>query len=397
METHNQIFTKRFNCLFLMNMAVFLSFYSLMTTLPLYAIGALKQSDQEAGLLATVFLLSAIIVRPFSGKMLDMFGKKRLLIISLVFYFLCSILYIMDLPFTLLLVLRFFHGIWFSIITTAGGSLAADIVPVNRKGTGLGYYTMSNNLAVVLGPFIGILLIQHLSFDVLFSVLSIAILIGGILASTIKTDDLTKPEKVERSFKFTFNDLFEKKALPISVIAGLVGISYASILSFLSIYAEEQDLLTAASWFYVIYAAAMLITRPLIGKLYDQKGSQYVIMPGFLFYILGLICIALANGSAILFLSSAVLVGAGYGALTTSFQSLAVQSADHVRSGYATATYFTLFDLGIALGSYVLGLFVIWVDYDSIYSISALLMAVTACIYFVLFKKSKRKHIQSTN
>ena len=119
MEQQQKIFTKRFISLFFTNMAVFFVFYGLVTTLPLYAIGELGRSDDESGLLVTVFLLSAIIMRPFSGKLLDLYGKKRLLVISLAFYLLCTILYVFFKPFVLLLVLRFFQGIWFSIATTS--------------------------------------------------------------------------------------------------------------------------------------------------------------------------------------------------------------------------------------------------------------------------------------
>jgi MFS family permease len=235
MEQQQKIFTKRFISLFFTNIAVFFVFYGLVTTLPLYAIGELGRSDDESGLLVTVFLLSAIFMRPFSGKLLDLYGKKRLLVISLAFYLLCTILYLFFKPFALLLILRFFQGIWFSIATTASGSLAADIVPENRKGAGLGYFTMSTNLAVVLGPFVGLLLIQYTSYNVLFIVLAVVVLLGGVFALSVKTADLPQIVIKERNFKFKFDDLFERKALPLAALACLIAFSYASVLSFLSL------------------------------------------------------------------------------------------------------------------------------------------------------------------
>lgn len=370
-------------------MAVFFVFYGLVTTLPLYAMGTLGRSDDESGLLVTVFLLSAIVIRPFSGKLLDMFGKKRMLVISIMLYLLCTILYLFLKPFAILLVLRFFQGIWFSIVTTAAGSLAADIVPKNRKGAGLGYFTMSTNLAVVLGPFVGLLVIQYVSFNALFTVLSIIVLIGALIALTINTDDLPKPENVDRRLKFAFNDLFEKKALPIAFLASLIAFSYASVLSFLSLYAEQKDLLTVASYFYAVFAAAMLLTRPFTGKIYDTKGPKFVVFPAFVLFGIGLIMLAMANG-AVLFLCSAIFIGIGYGTLTTSFQSLAVQSTTHQRSGYATATYFTLFDLGIAVGSYILGLIAVGISYEMVYYIAAALLVVVFILYMTsMMKKDK--------
>jgi len=390
-EGNTQIWTKRFISLFLTNISVFFVFYGLVTTLPLYAIGELHQTDKEAGLLLSSFLLSAIIVRPFSGKLLDVFGKKKLLIIAIVGYFLCTILYLFIHPFGLLLGLRFIQGIFFSIITTAAGSLAADIVPASRKGAGLGYFTMSTNLAVVIGPFIGLLLIQYSSFNVLFIVMSICVLAGGILAVTVNTDDLPKPEH-QAKLTFKFNDLFERKALPVAAIASLVAFSYASVLSFLSVYAQQKNLMAVASLFYAVFAAAMLITRPYTGKLYDTKGPQFVIIPGIISFAIGLILLANVSGPA-LFLISAIFVGFGYGAVTTSLQALAVQSTAHTRSGYATATYFTMFDLGIALGSYILGMVAVQVGYASVYFTGAGVLGAVFIIYLMRLAKIKSKKL----
>lgn len=384
---HEKIWTKRFISLFIMNLTVFFVFYGLVTTLPLYALDVLGQTDKEAGLLLTAFLVSAIVVRPFSGKLLDVFGKRKLLLIGLAFYFVCSVLYLWIKPLPFLLALRFFHGIWFSIITTAAGSLAADIVPTSRKGAGLGYYTMSTNLAVVIGPFIGLLVIQYSNFNTLFMILSSVVLVGGLLALTINTDDLQQPTNAKLSFRLS--DLFERPSMPVALIASLVAFSYASVLSFLSVYAQHKGLMAAASWFYAVFAAAMLLTRPYVGRLYDQKGAVYVIVPAFFFFGIGLVMLAYVEG-AVLFLIAGAFVGIGYGSLNTSLQALAIQATKPERSSYATATYFTMFDVGIALGSYVLGIIALKLGYMAVYLGSAALMVGVLALYLVIKRRVKQ-------
>lgn len=388
MENDNQIFTKRFISLFFTNLSIFLVFYSLITTLPLYASGILDRTDDEAGLLVTAFLVSAILMRPFSGKLLDLYGKKRLLLISLLFYLACTILYVVFKEFTVLLGLRFFQGIWFSIATTAAGALAADIIPNKRKGTGLGYFTMSTNLAIVIGPFIGLLVIQYASFDALFIVLAVVVAIGSVLALTLNTRDLVQP-KQQQKFRLTFNDLFEKKALPLAIVASVIAFAYSSILSFLSLYAEQQDLLGAASYFYAVLAVAMIGVRPFTGRIYDTYGAKYVIIPSFMLFAIGLVLLGNADNPALL-LTSAIFLGMGYGTLTTSFQSLCVQATAPERTSYATATYFTLFDLGIAVGSYVLGIVAVSIGYSAIYMVSAALMLGMLLIYSLIFARSAK-------
>src|SRR5699024_9626446 len=90
---HEAIWTKAFLSVFVTNLAVFTIFYSLLATLPLFAINILHLTDDEAGLLVSIFLLSAIISRPFTGRILESFGKHKMLIISLILYLLCTILY----------------------------------------------------------------------------------------------------------------------------------------------------------------------------------------------------------------------------------------------------------------------------------------------------------------
>lgn len=385
LEVKNQIFTKRFIALFLTNLSVFLIFYGLITTLPLYVTGNLGRTDDDAGLLVTAFLISAILVRPFSAKLLDIYGKKNMLVISMIFYLLCTILYIFIKPFVFLLALRFLQGIWFSIATTATGSLAADIVPNNRKGAGLGYFTMSTNLAVVIGPFVGLFIVQSSSFETLFIALTAIGLLGCVIGLTINASDIARPE-VKPKLSFSFDDLFERKALPIAFLASLLALTYSSILSFISIYAEQQGMLSVASYFYVVFAAAMLIIRPFTGKIYDQKGPKYVVIPSFILFGIGLFMLAYMDSSW-QFLVAAIFIGSGYGTLTTSMQSQAIQSTSIARSGYATATYFTLFDTGIAIGSYILGIIAVSFSYQAVYILCGILLAVNMILYMFLSAK----------
>lgn len=378
MQKSQPIWTKSFISLFCTNLSVFIVFYGLTATLPLYATGILNKTDQEAGLLMSIFLLSAIIVRPFTGKILDLVGKRRMLMFSLVLYLLCTVLYYFIDPFGMLLALRFLHGIGFSIATTACGAIAADIIPPARRGTGLGYFTMSTNLGVVLGPLIALSLIQAYSFDMLFIILSLLMITGALFSLIVPSYKQQNGAKAKR--RMSFNDLFERKAVPVGFLACLTGLSYASILSYLSIYAQGKNLLGMTSSFFLVFAAVMLLARPFTGRLFDLKGPQYVLYPGLVLFIVGLIMLAFTN-SAATFLLAGGFVGLGYGSLVPSMQTLAIQSVPIERSGYATATFYTFFDGGIALGSYTFGIIAAAKGYQSIYLISSILVC---CVFLLL-------------
>ncbi|TQR20123.1 MFS transporter [Psychrobacillus vulpis] len=387
MQNKEPIWTKAFINLFATNFSIFIIFYGLVSALPLYATDILSRSDEDAGLLMTIFLISAIIVRPFSGKILDLVGKRKMLWISLFMYLICTGLYYFIEPFEALLVLRFVQGIFFSIATTASGSMAADNIPIARRGAGLGYFTMSTNLAVVVGPFIALTLIQFFSYDILFLSLTALLMIGAISAIMIPTDK--KPATIPIKTKLTWNDLFEKNALPVALIASLVAFSYASVLSYLSIYSQEKGLLHLTSSFFAVFAIVMLLTRPFTGRIFDEKGPKYIIIPGLISFIIGLVLLAYMN-SPFLFLLAGAFTGLGYGAVVPCFQTLSIESTSPKRSGYATATFFTLFDTGLAVGSYILGLIATQLGYQNLYLLSSIIIIVTLVIFIFRQKKKDR-------
>ncbi|WP_345241241.1 MFS transporter [Pontibacillus salipaludis] len=389
-QTKLPIWTKSFLFISLGNFFLFLTFYALLTTLPIFVTDDLQGTEAQAGLIVTLFLLSAILVRPFSGKLLEDFGKKKMLLISLLLFMLTTFVYVAATSFYLLLALRFFHGIWFAIATTAAGAIAADIIPDSRRGEGLGYFAMSMNLAVVAGPFLALSLLNWISFSTLFIVLG-ALLAGALLFTSFVANPVM--EAPSKKKKVTLYDLFELNVLPIALVGSLLAFTYSSVISYISIYTKSLGLLEAASFFFAVFAVAMLISRPFVGRIFDSRGPNIVIYPSLGLFALGLFTLSITTSSFMLLLS-ATLIGLGYGSLVPCFQTLAIQSADHHRSGHATATFFTLFDIGIATGSYVLGIVVSLVGYQPLYFIMGLFVFVVMYIYKTMNRK-KVAHLNS--
>ena len=140
MSDRKPIWTKSFISIAVSNFFIFTVFYALLTLMPMYALALPGGTVTQAGLVTTIFLLSVIIVRPFSGLILEMFGKKRMLVISMFTFTLSTFSYTLTDDITILLILRFIHGISFSIATTVTLSIVADLVPPERRGEGLGYF-----------------------------------------------------------------------------------------------------------------------------------------------------------------------------------------------------------------------------------------------------------------
>lgn len=387
MAEKRPIWTKSFINISISTFFIFVVFYALLTFTPLYVLNDLGGTATEGGLAVSAFLLSAIIMRFFAGMILEKFGKKKILIFSLFLFTVSTVLYVFVGSFTVLLLLRFFQGIWFSLLTTVAGAIAADIIPPERRGEGLGYYGIAMNLAVVAGPFIALSLQPYVSSQAIFVILSVIMIIGFFCALAVQVDEgsFVKQEK----HKLTINDFLEKKSMPIATVGFFISFAYASILTFISVYAESLGLIKAASFFFVVYAIAMLLVRPFSGRIFDAMGPGVVIIPSIIVFGIGLISLSFTASSWMLLLSGA-LVGLGYGTLLPSFQTLAIQAADKHRSGYATGTFFAFYDSGIAIGSVSLGLVAGFAGYSNLYLMLGIFVILIVFYYSWIMSKNRR-------
>lgn len=386
-----KIWTKSFISISLVQLLIFLSFYALLTTLPIYVMDQLGGNETEGGLVVTVMLLAAIIIRFFSAKLLDKIGKKRGLIISVALFMITSFLYLLVETYTSLLALRFLHGFSFGIITTATGAIAADIIPASRKGAGLGYFAMAMNVAVVLGPFIGLTLIQYVSFHTLFFILGVLMIVALINSMMVQVEEQIVEENDNRQ-RLSIHDFIETRALPIAIIASLVSLSYASVMSFISVYASSIGLASTASFFFLVFAAVMLITRPSIGRSFDLKGPRFVLLPCLMIFSVGLIALSITNSSWMLLLAAG-LIGLGYGSILPGFQTIAIQLTPDSRSSHATSTFFILYDLGIAIGSFVWGLIVSEIGFSNLYLVAAAIVIVALFLFEFYYRKPSKKDV----
>lgn len=395
-EKDDRIWTKNFVLLFLTNFFLFIIHYSFITALPIYVLEELKGSEAQAGLVVTMLLVSAIIVRPFSGKILELFGRKETLIISLIFYMFGTIMHYWIFNFHALMALRFFHGIWFSIITTATYAVAAELVPEHRRGEGLGYFTMSMNLAIVAGPFITIALLGHgATFQSLFILLSI-LTFGTVFITAFVRVPKLEVIRLHSKMRLSINDLFEKKSIPIAIMALILTFAYSSILSYITIFAKSLGLLEAASYFFIAFATSMLLARPFVGRLFDKKGPTIVIYPLIILFSIGLFLLTITK-SVLLLIAAAVFIGIGYGSLGPCLQTLAIQFAGKNRSGHGTATFLTFFDIGIAGGAYVLGIIVTHFSYSGLYLFAGIVSLLMLVLFKPVYNRSKALVEESYN
>ncbi|KGT48337.1 MULTISPECIES: MFS transporter [Acinetobacter] len=372
------------------NLFLFTYYFAQIAILPIYITNELGGTVKQAGLALTLFLVSSIAIRPFTGLIIEKIGQKVAMRGAGLLFALFAFSYLLIDSMSSLLIVRFLHGIWFSILTTVTVPVANDFIPNERKGEGMGYFVMSTNLGVVFGPLIALTTIQFTSFQILFGILAVLISLGLIFSLILNIRDLPKPHQVETKSSLTLQDIVETKVLAVSFIALLTAFAYSSITSFITVYAETKDLLAYVSLFFIVFAVSMLVVRPWVGKFYDRKGPDAVIYPSFLFFAIGLVMITFVDDQWMLWLS-AIFIGIGYGSLFPCLQTLAIQSVEKQRMGHAISTFFTLFDLGLAVGSVVMGILIAYWGYETTYIICAIIVMLTLLIYRQTVAKKRAK------
>ncbi|MEC1522730.1 MFS transporter [Neobacillus niacini] len=384
-----KLWTKDFIIVSGVNFLLTLVFYLLIVIIGVYAVEEYHATTSQAGLVTGIFIVGTLFGRLFIGRSIDSIGRKKTLFIGLILYLLTTSLYFIHLGITFLLITRFLHGITLGIASTATGTIVAQIIPKRRKGEGIGYYSMSSTLATAIGPFIGLYMSQHTSTLVIFGLCFALAIFSLITAFFVYVPAIDGGTKTTERIGVKLSHFIEPKAIPIAFITLIIGFCYSSVLSFINFYAIEIDLVSAASFFFLVYSIAVLISRPFTGRLMDVKGANYVMYPAFVLFAAGMLLLGSAHSSVTL-LAAGILIGLGFGNMQSCTQAIAVKLTPPHRMGLATSTFFIFLDAGLGFGPYLLGFFLPFSNYSTLYMILGVIVLAASGIYFLLHGKKER-------
>lgn len=380
---HSSIWTKEFFAISFINFIIYLVYYLFIVIIAEYSMTSLNASPSQAGLASGIFIIGALIARMLTGTRINALGERKTLLIGLSLYTLMTIGYFGANQTILMLLVRFLHGIGFGISSVATGTAIAKIIPADKRGEGIGFYTLSTTLASAIGPLFGIFLMHHFSFHYLIW-LSLIILIISLIGAYITPFSTSHNHSLSNKpiKKHTF---FEKKVLLISFIGACLGISYSSIVSFISPYTTDINLTKAGSLFFIIYSIAILFSRPIAGYVLDRYNENIVMIPSFILFSIGLYILSISNQTWHIFLAAA-LIGVGFGTFFSSSQTIAIKSVDEENIGLATSTFLAIMDIGVGIGPFILGGLVPIIGYQSIY-LSMALFTLLVLVFYLIFRQ----------
>jgi MFS family permease len=371
------------NYLFLIAINLFFSVnvYLLFVITPEFAMTVLHASSAQAGLAASSYMAGALLTRLVAARLLSRFGYKRTLVWGgIANTIMCSLyLFVGNIP--LLIGVRFLNGIAYALVTTAAATILSYTVPAERRGEGIGYFALCQSLSNAIGPFLAIALSGNGNYNLIFVVCVLISAFSVVPAAllSIKAYHFEADQHADKSGGNKVSNFLDAGSFRVSLTILLAQVCFAALSSFMVIFTKNRGLAAASGYFFLIYAAAAMISRPGAGRLSDSKGEKSILYPGIVLNAVGFLFFALSKSSSMLF-AAAVLIGLGLGTIQAITQTLVVKIAPPGRLGPANATYYLCIDLGNCIGPIFAGLLIPFTGYGGMF------MAIAGVAFFTIFE-----------
>ena len=378
----DKIFTRAFVLLAFVNLLAFIGWHMMLTGLPLY-LDMLGADPVYVGLATTLATGASVIVRPLSGIVIDRYGRKSILVVGFLVMAVSMAFYAIIPVAGVVLAARFVHGLGWGFGSTANSTIVADIIPRKRFAEAMGYFSVTNSLAMALAPAISIWLMENNYSEIMIYAAAGATIVSVIGAVILFVTDYQQPplkKNLPLSKAFAPENMFEKSALFPSAIMFIEFLGVGAVATFLALMAADRGIEGIAVYF-IVYAVTSVVTRPLVGPWIDQKGF---FAPGIVACVTlaaSLVVVAFAQ-DMIAVVAAGLLVGLGVSISMSVFQTMAVAIAAPNSRGAAMSTFLFLFNGGIAVGAFLAGALVEPIGYDGMFLVFAAL-AVIGCIAFV--------------
>lgn len=362
------------------NMALYFAFYLLAPLLPIYLSETYGAGKDMIGLVLSGFTVAALVTRLFSGYLVDSFDRKRVLMTAYLLFAVFFAGYLVVSSLLLFAIVRTLHGGPFGTTTVANSTAAIDVLPSSRRNEGIGFYGLSNNVGMALGPLAGVALYNYThNFELLFWVALLIALAGLLTTSCIRipTRELQRGKR-----KLSLDRFFLGRAWLLAVNIAMFSFSFGVLSNYLAIYTQDVlGMSSGTSAYFLILSAGLIISR-FQGASALRKGRlTHNAGEGILFSLAGYTIFALWHHPAAYYLS-ALLIGLGNGHMYPAFLNMFIHMAQHNERGTANSSILVAWDLGFGFGILVGGVAAEYTGYTGAFITAAAVNAIGVALFF---------------
>lgn len=393
MNKNEKIWNRRFVLLFITNLLVLAAFYASIPIIPVYC-GEIGITGSKVGIVLTAMSVATILFRPVAGYLLDNFNRYTVYIIFLALFCLSFPAFIAFPLFGALIIVRLYMGAVYSVCGSATMTLASDVLPPKKITQGINRFAFTISIGMALGPFVGIQVQNNMSskasFWTVFAI-SVAALIC-VLGARVKYP------KVKRK-KFSIKESIYRPALPFMFNMMFLMIPYGAVIAYSSILAQIKNLTSYLPYFYICLVVGMLVSKLSTQKMIDGGRHKILVYASLVILILTM--------TSYLFLTTGVhmliagfFFGLGYGILQPLFQSFVTGTTPAPQRGLANATYLLSYDIGIGIGSLLMGCLQEAIGLSNGFALTAAAYVIGGIIYIFYvdryYNKQKSEYIKNS-
>lgn len=379
-----KLWNKNYIKVMISNFMLFFAFYLLTPLLPIYLDQEFKADKDMIGLVLSGYVVATFLVRPFSGFIVDTFDRKKVLILCFFFFFLCFSGYIGAGTILMFAIVRTLHGLPFGAATVANSTVAIDVLPSSRRNEGIGFYGLSNNLAMAIAPSAGIYIYSVTdNFPLLFWISLGIAFIGFFTSTTVK---LKKRKPVAGKPHLDLDHFFLTRAWLMALNIAFFGICWGVMSNYVAIYGQKELGITDGTGiFFAILSGGLVLSRLTGQKALRKDKLTRNCAQGVLLSTVGFTLFAFAINEWTYYLS-ALLIGLGNGRMYPAFLNMFIKVARNDQRGTANSSILISWDLGMGIGILLGGFIAEYISYGAAFWVTAAMQA-TGAILFLLFTR----------
>lgn len=346
-RTSEKLWSGSYLRVWIANFLLYFSFMLLTPLFPLYLSETFDADKQMIGVVLSGYTLTALLMRPFSGYMVDSFSRKKVLLISFFVFFILFIGYPVSGSLLMFAVVRTLHGFPFGAATVANSTVAIDVLPSSRRAEGIGYYGLSNNVATAIAPTIALLIYGATQgYNLLFALSIIVAVLALWCNSGVK---LTSLPPVQRP-PLSLDRFILLKAWRQILCMICFGFSYGVISTYVAIYGKEElGIMGGTGLFFMLLSVGLILSRLTGSRTLRQGRITYNATIGTLISLLGYLLFASVHNPWGYY-GAALIFGWGNGHMFPAFQTMFLNLASNDQRGTANSTLFVSWDTGVGLG-----------------------------------------------
>ena len=384
MENNEKIWNRRFILLFITNLLVLAAFYASIPIIPIYC-REIGITGSRVGIVLTAMSVATILFRPVAGYLLDNFNRYRVYLLFLALFCLSFPAFIAFPIFGALIIIRLYMGAVYSVCGSATMTLAGDVLPAKKITEGISRFAFTVSIGMAVGPYVGLQVQSHMSSKASF------LTIFGITVAALLCVSCCriKYPKVERK-NFSIRDSIYGPALPFMFNMMFLMIPYGAVIAYSSILAQEKGLSSYLLYFYIFLVVGMLASKLSTQKMIDAGKHRILVYISLVILILTMISYLFLS-TGVHMLAAGFFFGLGYGILQPLFQSFVTGTTPAPQRGVANATYMLSYDVGIGIGSLLMGFMQESLGLPVGFALTAIAYVIGAIVYVAYVDRYYRK------